>query len=160
MTIGRFGAPEKSRKLLAPGDECPMCGKAMRQRSRKSDGKSFLGCSGFPDCRHVESEFRDAPAGYKAPEQKPYNPQAVADYKARNSSNQDFTEFELKLMLDLVQDAVETNKDDIKFGIIVKLEKILTERFRANRSPIKEAMDDASIPYTHVKEDEEAPQEF
>jgi DNA helicase II / ATP-dependent DNA helicase PcrA len=32
---------------------CPSCGRKMIKRTRRSDGKVFLGCSGFPTCRQV-----------------------------------------------------------------------------------------------------------
>lgn len=141
MPLGKFGNEERGRKIMAPGEECPECGKPMRVRARKSDGKGFLGCSGFPDCRHTEAEFRDAPADYKAPA-KPYNPQAMAKYQ-KTASAGEFTEFEFKVLAELVQKAVTSNKDDIKFEILVKLERCL-EKFKA-KTPIKQAMEDATI---------------
>ena len=32
---------------------CPKCNKPMIKRNRKSDGKQFWGCSGFPKCRQI-----------------------------------------------------------------------------------------------------------
>lgn len=37
------------------GRACPDCGKPMAVRQRKSDGKEFLSCTGFPGCRHAEN---------------------------------------------------------------------------------------------------------
>ncbi|HSV32333.1 MAG TPA: topoisomerase DNA-binding C4 zinc finger domain-containing protein [Atribacteraceae bacterium] len=36
--------------------ECPQCGRSMRIRHRKSDGKPFWGCTGFAteECRYAE----------------------------------------------------------------------------------------------------------
>jgi hypothetical protein len=32
---------------------CPRCGEALVERRRRSDGNRFLGCKGFPACRHT-----------------------------------------------------------------------------------------------------------
>lgn len=32
---------------------CPHCGAQMRIKTRRSDGRKFLGCSGWPDCYYV-----------------------------------------------------------------------------------------------------------
>lgn len=37
----------------ATGKTCPDCGSPLVERKRKSDGRSFLGCSNFPNCRHI-----------------------------------------------------------------------------------------------------------
>jgi DNA topoisomerase-3 len=43
-------------QIKGHGDPCPKCGKPMRTMvATKGDnkGKSFLGCSGYPDCKHT-----------------------------------------------------------------------------------------------------------
>lgn len=41
-------------KTEPTGKNCPKCGKPMLRRKSKDGTKEFLGCSGFPDCKHVE----------------------------------------------------------------------------------------------------------
>lgn len=41
-------------KTEPTGKNCPKCGKPMLKRKSKDGTKEFLGCSGFPDCKHVE----------------------------------------------------------------------------------------------------------
>lgn len=36
---------------------CPWCGRTLVERRRKSDGAAFVGCSGYPECRYVRSEW-------------------------------------------------------------------------------------------------------
>jgi len=62
MTIkrGRFGKflactkyPEcKSTKAIGIGVKCPLCGKDVISR-RGRGGRSFYGCSGYPDCKFI-----------------------------------------------------------------------------------------------------------
>jgi four helix bundle suffix protein len=50
MTQARLAAREPQSQ--APG--CPLCGKAMRQRTARkgpNPGKPFWGCTGYPDCK-------------------------------------------------------------------------------------------------------------
>ena len=35
--------------------ECPLCGKPLTLRSRKSDGEPFMACRGFPRCNFTEA---------------------------------------------------------------------------------------------------------
>jgi ssDNA-binding Zn-finger/Zn-ribbon topoisomerase 1 len=34
--------------------QCPVCGAIMIVRERRTDGRPFLGCSGYPQCQHTE----------------------------------------------------------------------------------------------------------
>ena len=36
---------------------CPYCGKELVERHRKSDGGSFVGCSGYPKCRYIRNSW-------------------------------------------------------------------------------------------------------
>jgi DNA topoisomerase I len=33
---------------------CPLCGRAMIERTNTTNGSAFIGCTGYPDCRHTE----------------------------------------------------------------------------------------------------------
>ncbi|MDO4183525.1 MAG: NERD domain-containing protein [Coriobacteriia bacterium] len=44
-------------KLVANGKVCPYCGSPLVERKRKSDGGTFVGCSGFPKCRYTRREW-------------------------------------------------------------------------------------------------------
>ena len=55
---------EYLRKAIIAKDEqgneilCPCCGKklvVLTARNGKNAGRKFLGCSGYPNCRHIES---------------------------------------------------------------------------------------------------------
>jgi ssDNA-binding Zn-finger/Zn-ribbon topoisomerase 1 len=37
------------------GKDCPLCGKPLIKRFAKRGGRPFVGCSGFPSCRHLEN---------------------------------------------------------------------------------------------------------
>ena len=37
------------------GKDCPLCGKPLIKRFAKRGGRPFVGCSGFPACRHLEN---------------------------------------------------------------------------------------------------------
>lgn len=47
----------KSTKVAAEpiGKDCPKCGKPLMKRFAKRGGRPFVGCSGYPDCRHLEN---------------------------------------------------------------------------------------------------------
>lgn len=48
-------APKQGAALAGDGQACPQCGKAMRTRTIQSGqhaGKQFLGCTGYPACKH------------------------------------------------------------------------------------------------------------
>lgn len=48
-------APRQGAVLAGDGQPCPQCGKAMRTRTIQSGqhaGKQFLGCTGYPACKH------------------------------------------------------------------------------------------------------------
>lgn len=36
---------------------CPYCGKELVERHRKSDGGTFIGCSGYPDCNYIRNSW-------------------------------------------------------------------------------------------------------
>ena len=36
---------------------CPLCGKPLVERRRKSDGGAFIGCSGYPRCRYTRASW-------------------------------------------------------------------------------------------------------
>ena len=158
MPIGRYGTQEKSRQLLAEGDECPECGKPMRVKHRKIDGKGFLGCSGYDykdsnSCKHTENEWRDKPAMPDLPRQeKPYSTQAAAGFKTSIAQKAvpatahvgEFTEFELGLLKDAACEKVRMTTDEVWLGIVLKLERCL-EKFKA-RTPVQQAMVEAAIP--------------
>ncbi len=36
---------------------CPLCGKPLVERHRKSDGGAFIGCSGYPRCRYTRAAW-------------------------------------------------------------------------------------------------------
>lgn len=44
-------SPTSPKQLTAAGESCPECGQPLRQRTGKNG--SFLGCSGYPDCRYT-----------------------------------------------------------------------------------------------------------
>ena len=44
---------------VAPGN-CPKCGKPMRKRSRKDGKGEFMGCTGYPTCKHTEKVPEEA----------------------------------------------------------------------------------------------------
>ena len=44
-------APVRASDVAVRTSACPECGAELRRRRRKSDGKQFLGCSAFPQCR-------------------------------------------------------------------------------------------------------------
>jgi DNA topoisomerase-1 len=47
----------QSKKPVAEpiGKDCPLCGKPLIKRFAKRGGRPFVGCSGFPSCRHLEN---------------------------------------------------------------------------------------------------------
>lgn len=47
----------QSKKPVAEpiGKDCPKCGKPLIKRFAKRGGRPFVGCSGFPTCRHLEN---------------------------------------------------------------------------------------------------------
>lgn len=55
-THKRHVASLKERHHREAGDACPRCGESLVERKRKSDGQSFVGCSGYPKCRYVRSD--------------------------------------------------------------------------------------------------------
>lgn len=42
---------------VAAGKICPLCGRDLMERHRRSDGKTFIGCSGYPACRYTRNEW-------------------------------------------------------------------------------------------------------
>lgn len=40
-------------KAVTKGKKCPYCGRDLVERKNKSNGQSFIGCSGFPKCRYT-----------------------------------------------------------------------------------------------------------
>jgi Zn-finger domain associated with topoisomerase type I len=61
MTRVRLSARDEHQSESAEKQEeapkCPACGKPMRKREAKADGKPFWGCSGYPECRGTR-EYR------------------------------------------------------------------------------------------------------
>lgn len=59
MTRARLEARASQEAIKEPpAPACPDCGKPMRKRTAKKGanaGKSFWGCSGYPDCRGIRS---------------------------------------------------------------------------------------------------------
>jgi DNA topoisomerase-3 len=51
----RAAARGHAAPAAAGGPPCPKCGKPMSLRERKSDGNKFLGCTGYPECRHTQN---------------------------------------------------------------------------------------------------------
>lgn len=47
-------SPEEVREALR---SCPLCGKPLVERQRKSDGSAFIGCSGYPSCRYTRASW-------------------------------------------------------------------------------------------------------
>ena len=47
----------KEVQAVADGKICPYCGSKLVERHRKSDGGTFIGCSGFPKCRYTRNEW-------------------------------------------------------------------------------------------------------
>lgn len=48
-------------KPIAPiNTPCPSCAEPLTPRTRKSDGKPFLGCTAFPDCTYTAPMPQDA----------------------------------------------------------------------------------------------------
>ena len=47
-------SPEDVREALR---SCPLCGKPLVERQRKSDGSAFIGCSGYPSCRYTRASW-------------------------------------------------------------------------------------------------------
>jgi len=62
---GEESAAKTAANKAAAGKKCPKCGKAMTVRKRKSDGSPFLGCTGYPDCRHIENLAEPAPESHQ-----------------------------------------------------------------------------------------------
>jgi DNA topoisomerase I len=57
---GKFWACErypdcKGTQPLLLKEECPLCGKNLVER-RSKWGKTFIGCSGYPDCKYIKKE--------------------------------------------------------------------------------------------------------
>jgi ERF superfamily/Topoisomerase DNA binding C4 zinc finger/Putative quorum-sensing-regulated virulence factor len=59
-------APTQEDKPQAAGKVCPDCGKPLVQRARKDGTGKFMGCSGYPGCKHTEKAPSD-----KKPKAKP-----------------------------------------------------------------------------------------
>ena len=57
MTRVRLAARDEPAATQEETPKCPTCGKPMRKREAKSDGKPFWGCSGYPECRGTR-EYR------------------------------------------------------------------------------------------------------
>ena len=38
---------------IALTGECPLCGRVLRTRYRRSDRQPFVGCTGYPDCTYT-----------------------------------------------------------------------------------------------------------
>ncbi len=63
VNSGKLSEQYLKKTLIAKdekGDDrmCPLCGKTLvvrTARQGKNAGKHFLGCSGFPNCKHTES---------------------------------------------------------------------------------------------------------
>ena len=54
-TGGKGGASQGGATLAGDGSACPQCGKPMRARTVQGGahaGKQFLGCTGYPACKH------------------------------------------------------------------------------------------------------------
>ena len=60
---GEAGGEEAPKKPTAEptGEDCPQCGKPLVVRTGRR-GK-FIGCSGYPECRHTENIEEQAPEG-------------------------------------------------------------------------------------------------
>lgn len=153
MSLGRFGTPQKSRELLAPGDECPRCGKPMRVRTNKLKGTQFLGCSGYVpndpvSCRYTEDEFRDArqtqqPSLFDKDAQQHFKaklaarPEAAKPVAGTQSAppqwpNQGLmlNEQECKRLLDVAHSGLKDSRDYELLDLICKLEEYGTKRYR------------------------------
>lgn len=51
----KYTPPKDTKpKAEVSGKKCPECGKDMLKRKSKDGTKTFLGCSGFPDCKHIQ----------------------------------------------------------------------------------------------------------
>jgi len=48
-------ADESEIKTVDRGKNCPRCTGKLIERTKKTTGEKFLGCSGFPQCRYVEN---------------------------------------------------------------------------------------------------------
>lgn len=49
----RGGRSGGRRSVWGDAPNCPICGKKMVLRRRKSDGGKFFGCSSYPECRGI-----------------------------------------------------------------------------------------------------------
>jgi hypothetical protein len=50
------GVLQSKKPVAEPiGKDCPLCGKPLIKRFAKRGGRPFVGCSGFPSCRHLEN---------------------------------------------------------------------------------------------------------
>ena len=41
----------------AHGTQCPVCGRELVERHRRSDGHVFIGCSGWPSCHYTRNAW-------------------------------------------------------------------------------------------------------
>jgi ssDNA-binding Zn-finger/Zn-ribbon topoisomerase 1 len=66
------------------GKDCPLCGKPLIKRFAKRGGRPFVGCSGFPSCRHLENldgtviVLKERPAKKSTKSSKAAKPEKVA----------------------------------------------------------------------------------
>ena len=65
LTMGQIAAHVDNLKkrhdgvsIADPAPKCPYCGASMVLRNRKSDGKSFYGCSAYPKCKGIVNMSR------------------------------------------------------------------------------------------------------
>ena len=58
---------------------CPNCGKKLTQRTRRSDGHPFWGCTGFPTCRYSRDITDEQPVVTKELKPSKYQ-QAIFDW--------------------------------------------------------------------------------
>lgn len=61
------GESDSEGKPQAAGHPCPKCGKPLVHRTRKDGkGEGFMGCSGYPECKHTEKVPKDGAKGQAA----------------------------------------------------------------------------------------------
>ena len=54
---GADAREEHVEQVRAALKTCPACGKPLVERTRKSDGGTFIGCSGYPTCRYTRNSW-------------------------------------------------------------------------------------------------------
>ena len=100
----------------AEGDSCPKCTRPLSIRSRRADGKQFIGCTGYPECKFTSNDIRL--------EQPRSGLEKLEDQVSSKVPNPGFDLRELEVILQLCDNAIaQEGRHFTEVGIALKIKE-------------------------------------